>query len=872
MTLSAPSRSLAAGLAILCLSSASLVAQGALAGTYHLRTVTLELTATGQARFSNAFGPLIVSSYVVAGDTITLRDESGPGACTSGTGRYLWRLDAGALQFGVLSDLCDGRRTSLSMPWTRGAPPASTAAELTPVLITAQRYVEDVQRAPVAITVLPAEILRDAGVTRPQDLTYLTPGLQVGSLVGSSAMLYMRGVGNFGGTSLQDPTVTFNFDGVYIARQTATGGMFYDLERVEVLKGPQGTLYGRNATGGAVNIVPRRPALGELGGELSAEYGESNTLRADGAFNVPLGERAAIRVAGQRVRHDPFMKDGTDDQNDWAGRLSFRYDISDALAVHLVADDYDQGGHGPGSTPIGLGVDSRFGVTSSQGNTYYEGQRFSLAGRNWGPLAPLQHANHHHWGVGATLDWRTALGGLTLVSASRGSHLDGTGTPTGNLFTEQEHSRQNSLEARLASTPLPQLETLVGAFYFKEDIKTGDNELVSAYNLFSVSLQHPRTGVTSAAPFGRITWHVTDRVRTTLGARYTLESKHFGGSFENFQRVCPPVPTANCPSSPPFPAGITTEPLVFPTDSLNAVGVFNPADGTRTVGYRILPNESAKFSRTTWRSALEYDVSERALLYASFETGFKSGGFFFSNDSGVYQPEEVGAFTLGMKSRLFGDRVQANVELFDWHYHDQQVSKVAVDSHGALNLATDNIGQATIRGVEASIEYVPLANTHLSADVQGLDANYDSYTYATPASSGPPNSGCVVTPRSSDYLIDCSGRRSPYAPARTINLSAMQAFPLRRDANLIARIRTHHQSETLVGTDFLQQQQQPSYWTLDASLTVATAAHRHSVSVFGQNLTDRTIMSNTFALPFSTFAVGVLRPPRTIGVRMDARF
>jgi len=89
---------------------------------------------------------------------------------------------------------------------------------------------------------------------------------------------------------------------------------------------------------------------------------------------------------------------------------------------------------------------------------------------------------------------------------------------------------------------------------------------------------------------------------------------------------------------------------------------------------------------------------------------------------------------------------------------------------------------------------------------------------------------------------------------------------------LLARVRTHHQSETLVGIDFLQQQQQPSYWTLDASLTVATAAQRHSVSVFGQNLTDRTIMSNTFALPFSTFAVGVLRPPRTIGVRMDERF
>src|SRR5262249_39418049 len=151
----------------------------------------------------------------------------------------------------------------------------------------------------------------------------------------------------------------------------------------------------------------------------------------------------------------------------------------------------------------------------------------------------------------------------------------------------------------------------------------------------------------------------------------------------------------SCPNAQPFPADTTTSPLVFPPGSSNGVPVFDPATGALTVGFRILSDEQATFSHTTYRAALEYDLAEHALLYGSYETGFKSGGFFFSNDSGVYQPEYVDAFTVGVKSRLVDNRLQANVELFDWRYKDQQVSKISIDSHGASNLSTANIGRAT---------------------------------------------------------------------------------------------------------------------------------------------------------------------------------
>ncbi|PYP81863.1 MAG: TonB-dependent receptor [Gemmatimonadetes bacterium] len=861
-----PSRSLVVGLAILCLVGTSpLAAQGTPAGTYHTRTVTLELTATGQARFSNSLAPLIVASYSVVGDSITFRDESGPAACPSGTGRYLWRLVAESLQFRLLSDPCEGRRTALATAWTRGPRPGPTVAELSRVVVTAQRQVEDVQRAPVSITVLSADVLRDAGVTRPQDLTYLTPGMQVGGLEGGNAMVYLRGVGNFAGNSLQDPTVTFNFDGVYIARQTSTSGLYYDLERIEVLKGPQGTLYGRNATGGAVNIVPRRPVLGEYTGEMAAEYGENNTLRMDGSLNVPLGDRAAVRVAGQRARHDAYMSDGTDDQNDWAGRVSGRFDVNEALALHVVTDYYDQAGLGVGATPLALGVDNRFGVSGPESGAYYGTQNVLIAGRTWPQLPGEQRANNHHWGVSGTMDWHTALGGLTVVSASRGSHRDGIGSSSGNLVTVAEHSRQNSVEARLASTPLARLETLVGAFYFDEEIRTPDGEFFRPWNLFNFSQQRPQLGVTSNAVFGRATWHVTDRFRTTLGARYTHESKYLDGTFESYQKVCLPLPATKCPTAQQFPFVIQTPPVVIPAgrDSASQLN----ADGTTTQGFRIVSHETAQFSRTTWRAALEYDVAAHALLYASYETGFKSGGFFFSNDAEVYQPEYVGAFTLGLKSRLFEDRVQANVELFDWGYKDQQVSKISIDSHGASNLRTENVGRATIRGVEATLEYAPLANTHLSADVQYLDAVYDSYSFRSPTK---PPSGCQVS-SAPPFLVDCSGRHAPYSPTWTHNLEAVQLLPLQRRGSLTAQARAHHQSETLVGQDFRAEQLQQGYWIVDGSLTLATENKRHSIAVFGQNLTDQTVMSNTFFIPFGAFPVGVLRPPRTLGVRVLER-
>ena len=230
--------------------------------------------------------------------------------------------------------------------------PAPQENGLNDIVVTAQRRSENLQRAAIAVSAIGGDALRDANITKPTELTTVVPALQVATSAGPYSLFYLRGVGNFNGNALSDSAVAFNFDGVYVGRPSSTTGFFYDLDRVEVVKGPQGTLYGRNATGGAINVIARKPELDKIGAEATAEYGNYNALRLDGAINLPLGDIAAIRAAGIYVKHDGYMKDGTDRQDDLGGRLSLRVEPSTNLSINVVGDYFRQRGTGPGGDVV----------------------------------------------------------------------------------------------------------------------------------------------------------------------------------------------------------------------------------------------------------------------------------------------------------------------------------------------------------------------------------------------------------------------------------------------------------------------------------------------------------------------------------------
>jgi iron complex outermembrane receptor protein len=739
-----------------------------------------------------------------------------------------------------------------------GLASAQAPPRLAEVEVTAQRRTENVQRAAVAVSVLTPGELRDAGVAKPQELTELVPSLQVAASAAPISVYYLRGAGNFTGNALTDSAVAFNVDGVFIGRPHSTAGFFYDLERIEILKGPQGTLYGRNATGGAINVLPRAPELGVLGGEAGVEVGNEDQLRFDGALNVPLGEGAAIRGAAFHVERDGFMNDGLDDQDDSAVRLSLLLEPNDALSIRVAADYFDQGGLGTGSTPIAIGPDHRYGISSAEGGAFLETQRNAIAGRNFNPMPLTQRLDNEFWGVNATLDWTMAKGTLTFLPAYRESHLDTVGTALGVNVTTVEDDDQASLEARFASALEGRLSYIVGAYWFDE---TNDVPLFVPNTQYSISIQDYETGVESIAGFGRLTYELTESLRATVGARYTDEEKSFRGTFDGALRVCPPVPAASCPDAARFPA----------TQVTPATPGFNPLDGTATAVFAIASDEAASFSDWNWRAALDWDLTDDNFLYASFETGFKSGGFFFSNDSQVFRPEELEAFALGSRNRLLGGRLQVDVEAFYWRYDDQQISTIMRDSQGATNLGTRNVGNATMMGFEVESTWLVADATRLRLAAQYLDATYDDFRYDVPGPA-PPLTGCAVSPDGANFLVDCSGKRAPYAPEWTANLGAEHTFALGSGARIVAGARLHYQTEILTGLDFTPLEYQDAYATLGASVTWTSRDDRYHVAAFGNNLTDETVVANSFQPPFGAFVVGTLRPPRTYGLRLGARF
>lgn len=760
------------------------------------------------------------------------------------------------------------------------APKAAAATDtggLQEIVVTAQRRSENLQKAAIAITAVSGDQLIAAGVTKPTELTSLVPALQVATAAGPYSLFYLRGVGNFNGNALSDAAIAFNVDGVYIAHPSSTTGFFYDLERVEVLKGPQGTLYGRNATGGAINVITHKPELGVLGGDASFEYGNYDSVRVNGALNVPLSDIAALRVAGTRNKHDGYMSDGTDDQNDAGGRISLRVDPTPDLKIVLSADYFSQRGRGTGSVAIAQGPSNRIGLTSPQGQAFYEAQPSAVGGRTLLPLQPAQFMRNHFWGTSATIDWTTPIGTVTFVPAYRESSLNYRTTTPGFQIDQHENDKQTSLELRLASNSDGPLSYLIGGYYFNG---TSAVPFYSTNAQFNASIQDYTQRTKSIAGFGRLSYEITDGLKLTGGARYTTDKKRYDAIFLGANIICAlpttfyPTFVGGCPNAQPVPYGATTLPAQR----------FVPGpDGTIVIGSTLLNNESARFNKPTYHAGLDWDITSRNLLYFSFESGFKSGGFFSTNSTptatdpqpGTYRPETINAWTIGSKNRFFDNKLQLNIEGFYWRYKDQQISHLGLSSTGAVIFPTENVGRATMKGFEIDSQYLPFENTLLTADIQYLDARYNQFIYNTPNVNGgvANGTGCPnVGVPGVTYTVDCSGFGPPNAPKWTINLGAQQTIPLASGAKFVLNARTHYQSQTLTGLEFTAIEYQDSYWQSDASLTYAAPSDRYYVTAFVNNIENTTVVANSFPPPLTFITVGSLRPPRTYGIRAGVHF
>ena len=771
------------------------------------------------------------------------------------------------------------------------------------IVVTAQRQSENSQRAAVPLNVLQGGALLASGITQSDRLQSLAPALSI-EPTSTGNLIFVRGVGNFAVAPNSDPAVAFNYDGVYEGRPTSTTGVFYDLDRVEILKGPQGILYGRNATAGAINILPQQPKLGDLSAYGSFSYGNYNTVAAEGAINAPIGDHGALRLSLARQSHDGYLRDGTSDEKTWAGRAQLKAEVTPDLTIRVAADFAHNGGLGAGIDYIGYyaGTAANFipsnlplgtGTNSAAGQAFRTGVTYQQIGNHLRPLA-APYQDNMFYGVNAQIDYKTSAGTLTIIPAWRDSKLNYQTVAGGIDYRDREEDNQYSLEARFAGTRIGPLDYQVGAYLYDEQIRARTELSLG----FSSQYQQPNYFTRSYAGFGRATLHIADRLRVVGGLRYTQDNKKYHTTQIVSVISCTLRNAAgqpNCPLAPaetlftdPATLGFFAPPgppkLIFNnggTYNITGQGVSTGAlsiNGSKNYPVNGDPNVILKTHRLTYRAAVEFDVAPRSLLYASVESGYRSGGFNAAQGFETYQPEFITAYTIGMKNRFFGDRLQANIEGFYWNYTNQQVTHTGLDILGATASLTQNIGKSRIKGVEFDGKFLVTPTTLISTDVQYLDAKQVDFTYIQPGTAiNPPITGCAVPSQTAPnaagaiiFTVNCSGQPSYNSPKWTLNFAGQQTFnfdPFR----VVVSADTQYRSSRVLGFAYVGPLVAPGVWMSNAQVQFGPTNDRWSITGFVRNIENKR--NPIYGIVGSSgFLIQATTPPRTYGVRVSAKY
>lgn len=754
------------------------------------------------------------------------------------------------------------------------------------VVVTAQRRAESLQSAGLPVDVVTGDAVVSKGLSTVADIGKIMPALNVQSGGGANSVFFLRGVGNFTVNGYSDPAIAFNYDGVYLGRPTSTSGMFYDLVRLEALKGPQGTLYGRNATAGAINVVPVRPKPGQNSGYVTASYGNFNAKNLQGAANISLGENAALRISGNIVDRDGYLSDGTSDEDGKALRAQLLVEVTPDLTARFSADYSHAGGKGGGSVYnsryaynpttqrydiFNAGFSPDTGLFDPAAQAYRQTLFLGAVGRNAVPLDNDVYLDNRFVGSHAEIEWSLPGGTLTVIPAWRDSKLNNKFGVPAFIGYIQEQDKQTSLEARFSGKRVGMFDYIVGAFHYDETVDGNYTFAQQALNAYQTFVSKTR----SNAVFGRVTANLSDRFRLIGGLRETSDKKSFDGQADVLIERCTVVVGGrpSCPTTPLLPVTDSYTDLTAPFVVPALGGTPRPIGSTGAILIRATTPvlSSQKYNKMTYRIGAEYDLEPRSLLYASYETGFRAGGFSMSAGHETFAPEYIDAYTLGMKNRLLGNKLQVNLEAYYWKYRDQQVNHTGIDANGNQGQFTENIGNSVNRGVEADIQYLVVPSTLLAMSAQYLDATYRQFKYFEPAGATPPLTGCPYRLVGAQYEINCAGKPGYQAPRWTINLGVEHTIPLGAN-KLVASVDTQYKSSRYVGFQFLPNQLVNANWTSNARLSYGSENNSWSASVYVRNIGND--QSNTASQVFNAASVSTYIPaaPRTVGVQMTSKF
>jgi iron complex outermembrane receptor protein len=706
-----------------------------------------------------------------------------------------------------------------------GAGPADRPDE-NEIVVTAIRGRTNLQRTPVSVVAVQGEALENQHIDTLSDLTSSVPGFEFGQAYGQ-AQPAIRGIGSNETTPGNDPRVAFYQDDVYLARPEAQMGGLFDIEQLEVLRGPQGALYGRNATAGAILVRTRRPTR-ELAGYVNLTYGNYDLIQTDGAIGGPLGRGVSARIAWQTTDRDGYgINLVTGNEVDNAETRSVRGQLlfgdGGPLEV-LIRADY----HRERDRNYGL----HYGGAGSP--------NVQPAGPRLGGLVPPPNSRdiadeedpenrRDFWGVEG--DARLDVGsGITLRSITSyrsietygNTQLDGSSLRLFDIITVND-SRQFSQEFQASSDTGQSVSWILGANYFREDLSglqdlATNTQLLGGANAVRAGLRTRGTSDTdSLAVYGRATIRFSDRFSAIVGGRFSYEKKSvadvFGQDFVNLESANPPLV--------PVPG--------FPRDV------------------------SASYNSFTPSASLNYQFTPDIFGYASFSRGFKSGGFTLGTTTPAFDPETVDSWEVGLRSSFFDRRLILNVSGYYADYRNLQV-KV---TRGTVNV-TENAASARIYGAEADIVARPFEGFELNGNLAWTHARYTDYLTTEPvfAALG---------------TQDLSGNHLINAPDFSASLAAQYRWPI-AGGSLTLRGQYYY-SDTVFFTPF-NREAQPSYDLLNAFLTFEDSSGHWRASAFIRNIENDPVLA--YASPLSGLSgftrSAFLKPPRTYGLTIGYRF
>jgi iron complex outermembrane recepter protein len=786
-------------------------------------------------------------------------------------------------------------------------------AQLEAVVVTAQRREANLQDAAAAISALSGEQLSARGMSDIQDVGALNPALQVSIYQGESSV-FVRGIGTpiiVGGS--ESSTSTY-LDGVYVARPAAAAVAFFDLADVQILRGPQGTLYGRNATGGSVLLNSRGPSE-TFQGELRLTLGDYNRKALFGAVSAPLSDRLSARLALQLEDRDGYTTvrrpggGSTDVENkrDLTARLSVRFQATDDLTLDGTLDYYRARDRAQVFQYVGRGYADLLPTPTDYYSLFPIIQpwlAYNAPGRQSPALSRNEFGDLNYFNRpeiwGATVKATFDIGGVRLsaITGYRSTRtrfkddIDLTDAFASSI-TRGERHWQFTEDLQVEFDIGDRFSAVVGASYLKEENRLKNEfdgpffpALLQGYSALYPFLGIPAVGYAadccqlrlngdtgaealSAFVDGRL--KITDRFSLAAGVRYSHERRTGAQEFGVFGS---PVPDA----------------------LLGALGFYN-----------VTPLQPVEFNAATPHVSLEYQATDDVFLYASANRGFKAGGFNIgSPQNDAFNPEKIWSYEFGAKTELFERRLRLNLAAFYYDYTDLQVQ----DSVGQSTIIR-NTGSAKIKGLELEVLARPIPGLEIEASFGWLDATFDSFNLIEPnrpvaynpftpgvgptvvdlltkgskVSSYSPNYGLVpvgapvgFTPgtvfvESYSAVVDLGGNRLPRAPKYKAALGVSYHFQV-GPGDLKLRADYAWQDDVYFTVYNIPTASQEAYGTLKARATWRPDDGDWSVTLFGDNLTDEKALTNGILTGqvYGGIVIGNMIPPRTVGVEVSMKF